>query len=64
VGFGFAQHIAQGVEHLLEDGTEAAYREMVMAVSSVMAGLEPAAIIALPAACLLFFRIRLVAFTA
>jgi hypothetical protein len=60
VGFGLLQHIAQGVEHLLKTGTEAAYREMVMAVSCD-GWVERAAIIALDArtACLLFFRIRL-----
>jgi hypothetical protein len=45
----------RAVSICLKTGMEAAYREIVMAVSEVMAGFEPAAIIDMPAACLLFF---------
>jgi len=56
VGFSFVQHIAEGVEHLLEDRDGSGVQGNSHDSLTVMAGLEPAAIIAMPGACLLFFQ--------
>jgi hypothetical protein len=55
VGFGFGQHTAQGGEHLLEDRDGGGVQGNSHGSLWVMSRFEPAAIIDMPGACLLFF---------